>query len=214
MRRSVTVVTPASADPVTLSEANAWLRLDDGADDVTVSMLISAATASVEEYLRRSLLTRTLRLTLDAEPSRFGSDFQPGTYDLPVGALYGDLPRAIDLPKGPVRAISSVTTYDTEDAASTFGSSNYSLDSAGSRLVLAYGSLWPTGLRPRAAVEINYTAGYGEAASSVPQPIRTAILIHLATLYEQRGQCDDAMSMPPGAKQLLNQYRIMGGPRG
>ena len=65
-------------------------------------------------------------------------------------------------------------------------------------------------MRPRAAVEIIYKAGYGDTGSNVPQPIKTAILIHVASMYEQRGQCDDAMDLPPGAKQLLNQYRIVG----
>jgi hypothetical protein len=36
-------------------------------------------------------------------------------------------------------------------------------------------------------------------------------MIHAASLYEQRGQSADAMSIPPGARQLYSQYRLIGG---
>ncbi len=207
-RRSITTVTAPATEPVTLTEAKAWARVDFTDDDAAFSSLITAARMAAEEYLRRTLITATLKLTLDL--SCEGNNWLgEGTYDLPVTALYGGLPSTVELPKGPVQSITSVVTYDLTDTASTFATSSYRADTAGERLVLTYGSLWPSNLRPVGAAAITYVAGYGNAAA-VPQPIKTGILIHVASMYEQRGQCEDAMDLPPGSKQLYNQYRIVG----
>jgi hypothetical protein len=209
-RRSLTLVTGPASEPVTLAEAKAWARIDDDADDSVVTHLITAARMAAEEYLRRSLLSQSYRLTIDLTGDALGNFLGDGVYDLPVTALYGGMPRVIELPKGPVQSITSVTTYDLSDTSSIFSSSNYHVDAPGERLVLNYGTIWPSNLRPIAACDILYVTGYGTAATSVPAPIRQGILIHIASLYEQRGQCEDAMDLPPGAKQLYNQYRIMG----
>jgi hypothetical protein len=195
---------------VTLAELKSWARIDDDSDDSTLSQLISAARQAAEEYLRRSLISQVWLLTLDLSGNDLARGLGDGIYDLPVTALYGDLPRRIDLPKGPPQSITSVVTYDLTNAASTYDPANYRLDRAGSRLILNFGAIWPAGVRPGAGCEITYVAGYGDQPSSVPQAIRTGILIHAASLYEQRGMCDDAMEIPPGAKKLYSPYRIMG----
>jgi uncharacterized phiE125 gp8 family phage protein len=79
--------------------------------------------------------------------------------------------------------------------------------------VLNFGCIWPTNLRPGGACEIVYVAGYGDT-TTVPQPLKTGILMHVASMYEQRGLSADAMALPPGVKQLYNPYRIMGDRRG
>lgn len=208
-RRSLTLVTAPTTEPVVLADAKAWARIDDTTDDTLVTQLITSARMAAEEYLRRALITQTYKLTLDLSCSFLGAAWSDGVYDLPVTALYGGLPRTIELPKGPIQSITAVTTYDLNDTATTYSSSNYHIDAAGERLVLNYGAIWPANLRPVAATEITYVAGYGDA-SAVPQPIKTGMMIHVASLYEQRGMCEDAMALPPGTAQLYNQYRIMG----
>ena len=208
-RRSLTVVTPPATEPVTLTEAKAWARIDGTDDDAILTGLVTAARMAAEEYLRRTLITTVRKLTLDLADSPFGNCYSEGTYDLPVTALYGGLPATVELPKGPAQSITSVVTYDLSDAASTYSANYYRIDAAGDRLVLNYGSVWPSNLRPVAACAITYAAGYG-TASAVPQPIKSGMLIHVASLYEQRGMCEDAMALPPGTTQLYNQYRIMG----
>ena len=212
MRSTLALVTPPATEPVTLAEAKAWARIDGMDDDTILASLIGAARGAAEEFLRRSLITQTWKLTLDMSCSR-GYDLPEGVYDLPVTALYGALPHTLGLPKGPVSAITSVTTYDLSNASSVFDPTNYRVDAAGARLILNSGAVWPGGLRPQGGTEIVYVAGYGTAAN-VPQPIKTGILIHVASLFEQRGNCEDAMDLPPGTKQLYNPYRIMGDRRG
>lgn len=208
MRRALTPVTPPVGEPVSLYEARAWARVSDDADDPLLAQLVTAARMAAEEYLRRSLLSQTWRLTLDLAYSGM-NDLPEGVYDLPVTALYGGLPQSFALPRGPVSAITSVTTYDLAGTGTVFAPANYRVDASGDRFILGYGALWPDSIRPQGGCEITYVAGYGNAAA-VPQPIKTGMMIHVATLFEQRGQCEDAMSLPPGTKQLYGQYRILG----
>ena len=81
-------------------------------DDTLVTQLITAARMAAEEYLRRALITQTYKLTLDLSCSSLGAAWSEGVYDLPVTELYGGMPRTIELPKGPIQSITSVTTYD------------------------------------------------------------------------------------------------------
>jgi len=209
-RQSLSLATPPAAEPVTLAELKSWARVDDDSDDSTLSQLISAARQAAEEYLRRSLISQTWLLTLDLAGNSLAGELGDGIYDLPVTALYGDLPRRIDLPKGPTQSIASVVTYDLTNASWTYDPANYRLDKPGSRLILNHGAIWPASIRPSAGCEITYVAGYGDSSGSMPQAVRTGILIHAASLYEQRGMCEDAMEIPPGAKKLYSPYRIMG----
>lgn len=207
LRQSLALITPPASEPITLSEAKAWARVDGADDDTAITALITAARQAAEQYLRRSLVTQTWKLSLDL--SSGGLDLPEGVYELPVTAIYGGLPRSVPLPKGPASSITSVVTYDLNNSATTFAASNYRLDSSGDRLLLNYGAIWPSNLRPECAVEITYAAGYGNA-SAIPNSIRQGILIHVASLYEQRGNCEDAMALPPGTAMLYAPYRIMG----
>ncbi len=205
--KSLALVTGPAAEPVTLDEAKSWLRIDGTDSDVQIAQLITAAVQASEQWLRRSIISQTWKLTLDLKAS--GLDLGEGVYDLPISALYCGLPESIPLPKGPVSSITSVTTYGLDNTSSTYSSANYRVDSSGERLVLNYGATWPSNLRAHSACEIQYVAGYGATSSQVPQPIKTGILIQTATLYEQRGVCGDPSGVAPGARQLLNPYRVI-----
>jgi len=210
MRQSYTLSAAPTTEPVTLAEAKSWAKIDADDDDSLVQQLITAARNSAEEYMRRSLITQTWKLTLDRTPNSLYNALGSGVFDMPLSALYDGISNCIELPRGPVQSVTSITTYDTTNTGTVFDSSNYFVDLAGWRVTLNSGCTWPTSVRLTAAVEVLYVTGYGASASSVPQPIKTGILIHIASMYEQRGQTDDAMDIPPGAKQLYNQFRVMG----
>jgi hypothetical protein len=205
VRSSLTLVTGPAAEPVILQEAKNWTKIDTTDDDALLASLITAATQSAEEFRRRSLISQTWKFTLDLPYCR-SFDLAEGVYDLPVSALYGELPQSVALPKGPLQSVSSVKTYDTSNNESTYSSSNYFVDAAGDRLVLNETAVWPSPLRDRAAVAINYVAGYGDTSSAIPMPIKTAILMHVKKMYDCRDWCE----MPEGCERLLRQYRKMG----
>lgn len=60
---------------------------------------------------------------------------------------------------------------------------------------------------PQQSMIIDYTAGYDDGdPDAVPTPIRHAILLLTAWLYEQRG--DVSSEMPAAATMLLQPYRL------
>lgn len=206
----LTLVTPPAADVVTLSEAKQFLRIDDGDADALIASLITTATVAAETYTKRAFITQTYRKTFDIPTSRFYENLPDGVFDLPISFIYGDIGREFNLDRMPIQSITSFTSYDTNNNSTVYAASNYYLDAAGARLVLNSSAVLPANMRKRAAIEIVYVCGYGDTSSAVPAPIKSAVLMHVASLYEQRGQCDDAMDLPAGAKMMLNQYRVMG----
>src|SRR4051812_18712350 len=102
-RRSLTLVTGPAADPVVLAEVKSQANIDGTDWDPLLASYVTAATKSAEEYLRRALITQTWKLTLDLSCSGLGDVLGEGTYDLPISALYGDLPRVIRLPRQPIQ---------------------------------------------------------------------------------------------------------------
>ena len=78
-------------------------------------------------------------------------------------------------------------------------------------MTLQQGATWPVALRSSAAIEIDYTAGYGVDATTVPAPIKRAIRQMAAYMYEHRGDgCEpkDALTAS-GAWAILNRYRVV-----
>src|SRR5690349_11140632 len=133
-RHSLTLTSGPSSEPLSQDDAKTWAKIDTTDDDMLVAALITAARMAAEEYLRRSLITQTWKLTLDLARTLLNNQLPDGVFDLPISVLYGGLPRDIELPKGPVQSITSVTTYALDNSSSVYDPSNYFLDTAGARL--------------------------------------------------------------------------------
>jgi len=202
---AITIITPPATEPVALAEAKAWAKIDVSDDDTLVTNLIAAAREAAELYMKRSIITQTRKLTADAGTSGFMDALPAGIYDLPVSVLTGSLPRSIELPYSPLQSVTSIVTYSTAGTATIFSSSAYYVDTASSRVTLNDGQLWPSDLRDRKSMEITFVAGYG-TASDVPMAIKTAIMIHVQSMYDARIVCD----MPKQCETLLQRYRIYG----
>lgn len=207
-RRHIEVTTAPTVEPVTLTEAKAWLKLDTSDDDSLITDLIKGARQAAEDFTRRAFITQTVTLTLDLQPSNLNNALGEGMYELPVSELYGTLPNSIELPRQPIQAINSVTTYALDNTSSVFANSNYIL--ANSRLSLNFGVIWPVGLRRTNACVISCKCGYGDTAASVPEAIKNGIKMHLLAMYDGRIATD----LPPTTQNLYRQYRVMDGLRG
>jgi len=187
----ITVTTPPVGYPVSLDELKAQLRVGDD-EDAFLTGIIAAATAYVEERLGRSLLTQTLTATF----ARF-----------PACRAHG-----VVLPRGPVQTVEEVAYYDTDGLDATISLFQVQKTFAGAVLLPAIGEYWPLVETDRAdAVTIEYTAGYGIAAD-VPMPIRQAIQIIAADLYERRTDIVVGASVArlEVADMLLSPYRVIG----
>lgn len=147
--------------------ADLQLKVDYTTDDALIDLQIKAARQHVERVTGLSLITQTRRIKLDCFPT-------------------GD---TICLPNGPVQANSVVVTYqDDNDATQTLASADYWVDihSRISRIVIK--NSWPsTKYRPN-AVDVEYDAGFGDAGTDVPGPLREACLSVLGWMYTNRDQ--------------------------
>ena len=192
--------------PVTLTEMKQFLRIDGDDENELLSTFLETAVTSAEQFLRRSLITQTWKLTLDRFPELANgryADFE-GMIERPVSYVLNQAGE-IYLPRGKANSVTSLVTYDDSNTTSTFSASNYTLNTATDRISLNSGQAWPGALRDRAAVEITYVAGYGLTSASVPQPIRTAIMMAAGKIYDERIDC----GLPENCQALLRQYRIV-----
>ncbi|HDR8932974.1 head-tail connector protein [Burkholderia vietnamiensis] len=211
-------------EPVTLEEAKLHLRVIDSSEDALISLLISAARVHAENVCRRVFVTQKWDLFLDAFPFYTYYGVIPGY--VPVDQLpaawmtmrnYAVRFRGskIDIPFPRLQSVDAVKYIDAFGNQQTMDPSLYVVDNISEPGVLtpATGTYWPDTLNTTNAVQISFTAGYGDA-SAVPAGIKSWILIRLATLYENReevailnrGQVHDL----PYVDQILDPYRIWG----
>jgi uncharacterized phiE125 gp8 family phage protein len=199
----LTLVTPPSAEPVTLPEARLQLRLyatgslENIAEDAYIAGLITAARDYVENVTGRALVTQTWDVFFDRWP-------------------WGD---AITLPKAPLQSVTSLTYYDTDRTAATLTEGTeftVDTDSAPGRIVLENGEIWPTTqLHPNNPIKIRFVAGYLDTSSppdtvaGVPANIKHAIKLLVTHWYGQRTPTGDVVaSIPWGVDALLAPYRM------
>jgi len=181
--RSLRRTSAPAIEPVTLSEAKAHCRVDTDADNALIQGYITTAREWVEDYIDRALVTQQLVMKLDAFPAE------------------------IELPRPPMIASGTATavtiTYVTGEAGgtATLSASEYRVDrdSTPGAIRTLYAGSWPSHLIDQNSVTVSWWAGYGDSAS-VPQRVKSAILMCVHELYEKRG--DGAM--PVAAMRLLD----------
>ncbi len=167
MLRTVSLVTPPAAEPITLEEARLHLRVTGTEEDSLITSLVTASRRAAEGKTNRALMLQTWRLSLDRFPY---PDNAP-----------------ILLPRPPFGSVTAFTYTDATGAGQTLTTGATTLVDRGvcAELVPAYGTVWPVAREHPGSVQITYTAGYASAAD-VPAEIKAWMKIHLATLYENR----------------------------
>jgi uncharacterized phiE125 gp8 family phage protein len=137
-------------------------------DDTLIQSFVQAATNELdgtEGWLGRALATQSWRLTLDA---------------FPVGA--------IRLPLPPLQTVDRIGYTAPDGTPTVLAPSAYRViksDTDPARVEPAFGSPWPAIRGQSAAVEIDYTCGFG-APTDVPELIRQHIRLRLGQFYENR----------------------------
>ena len=178
-----TCLVPPASEPVSLEEAKSWLRLDSGDEDAIVTALVASARAAVEAATSKLLVMQTWRLVLDEWPrvaTGFCSVAPPGSAMLTI-------------PLGPVASITAIRIYDASGTPQVVSPATYALRGAPDDRWIDFIAAPPSPSRTRAGIEIDIVAGFG-APADVPQPLRQAILMLVARLYENRG---DGMEPAP-----------------
>lgn len=202
------VSTEPDEEPVSLTTAKAFLKVDTTDDNALISLLIKAARQLCEEHTGRKFVTQTLTGTLDCFPQvRAGIEWWDGTRDGAITDFVGN--GRVMIPTGPVSAISEVRTIADDATATVFASASYYLgkqDSGSAWIALKDGYSWPTiERRDTGGIEVDFVAGYGDA-SLVPSALVLAVLNTLAALYENRGA---GGGIPASAMTLMASYRVV-----
>lgn len=201
-----------SVEPVTAAELRDLLRtnatdLPDGeAED-----FIAQAREEIEWMTGIAMITQSWRLSIDRWPTQrepWWDGVRQGSIMELHGAAYAS---DVLLPRYPLQSIDSVTVYDEDGTSSAVTvADTFDVDTARhpGRITLQRGATWPVALRANNAIEITYTAGWGDAASDVPAPLKRAVRSMAAYFYAHRGdECDaDEAIRKSGARSALRAF--------
>ena len=209
----VTIVTAESADAISVTEIKTQLRIasSDSTHDTILGVCRDAAIEIAKNYLQRSLINRTLKLSLDSIP--YEDDNLPDVEGITTGPYITYRKRSVTLPQSPLVSVTHVKTFDDDDTATTLATSKYYVDTASEsgRVVLRTGETWPDALRVANAIEVTYVAGYGSASTNVPDAIRQGALIMAAHLFENPDMVvkgEGVAVIPSLVKACWNPFRI------
>lgn len=161
----LTLLTAPAEEPLTLADAKAHLRVDVTDDDALITALITAAREQAEHRTGRALVTQQWQITLHGWPCH----------------------TVIQLPKPPLASVEEVSYLDSDGARQVIPDTDYQVitDTLLGQVLPAYGLSWPSYRDQPGSVQVNYTAGYGDAAD-VPQSIKAWMLLAIGAWYARR----------------------------
>lgn len=174
-------------EPVSLSQAKIFLKVDTGDDDELLNTLIIAARLMVEAASGRVLINQTWRLVLDEWP-----------YD-----------NMLRLPVAPVSAIAAARVFDAASNPQNVAAAVLALEPGNDPPLIRVNGAPPAIGRLSRGLEIDVVAGFGPAATDVPAPLRQAVLRLVARWYENRGDVvsRDTEALPQEIAALIRPFR-------
>lgn len=115
------ITTSPTHEPVSLEQAKRHLRVDDAESDALIRSYLRAARAWCEDYAGRAFCRQTITLKMSSFPA------------------------AIQIPRPPLVAVSSITYVDTAGTTQTVASTVYDVDTTSEpgKVLLAYDQDWP-----------------------------------------------------------------------
>lgn len=208
--KSKVTVGPAQ-EPVSLAELKASLKITHANEDNLLTQYIIDAREMVERFTSRKLITQTL--VGYAMPFSSNEEIITEGYRLGVEIYTNGCPSHIEFDWGPTQSVTSVETISSENAESTYASSNYYLDNYDEdimpRIVYNNTSVFPSSLRRKDAWKVTWIAGYGDNPVDVPADIRRAIIMLAGFLWGNRGACTDGKCVEGcGASHMLGKFRL------
>jgi uncharacterized phiE125 gp8 family phage protein len=176
------LITPPAAEPVSLAEVKADLRIDHTDDDARLERLITEARQSIDgprPWFVRSLMPQTWEVSLDAFPAS-----------------------EILLPTAPVQSITTVYYDDADGVQQEVPGADYYLDDAQEPpwAIPVSGGWTASPMSAANAVRVRFVSGYADA-DAVPGSIKAAIRLMVQHAYDG---ADNAKTVDA----LLAQYRL------
>lgn len=189
---SLVITTPPAIEPVSLTQAKAFLRVDGTAEDTLINSLISAARLHIETLTGLALIEQQWTFFLDRWPKA----------------------RVLYLPIRPLLSIETINITDTSGTLVLWSADNYDIDANARppRLLPAQGKNWlAPGSTPN-GIEIKFKAGFGAIAADVPANLHQAVKFLMSEWFEHRLPMPDRTTpgdIPPLVENLLRPYRIV-----
>lgn len=164
---------------VTMSEAQAYVRIETGEEEALLAGLIRTASGLCEAFINQVVIVRSFEC------------------DIPVSSRWERLPIT------PVRSITDVSAVDSSGGLTPLSSGTFSID------VDYAGEGWiRLGALPHVhRLRVGGTAGMADDENGVPEPIRQGVLRLIAHLFTDRD--GDGSEPPAAVTALWRPYRRM-----
>lgn len=171
------------AEPISMDDARAHLRVDGGADASLIQGNIVAAREWAEDYTGLILTRREITESIDRLSAQTRLRAWPVVADEPVALTF----RGRD---GEEQVISGATVRASTRPATLYP---------------APGAQWPAPSGIVGAIEAMFTAGFGDPAD-IPATVRQAMLVMLTAFYDGReGEGFDVAET--AAKRLCSRHK-------
>ncbi len=182
-------LTTPGAPPISLTEVKLYLKIAGSADDALITSLIASATEYGQKYTGREFTNNVWKMYLDQFHVRIQVNRNPiDTIDTISHLVLG------------VPTVIPPTDYYLKN------------ETASSEILLVEDKDWPTDTDNREhAIEVDFTTKPYKCI----ELIKNALLIHVAYLHSNRGDCVEAGittvydgAVKSGVTALYNQFRI------
>lgn len=175
------LITPPATEPVSVSTAKAFLRVDHSSEDTLITSLIKSAREDGERFSRRAFITQTWDLILD---------------EIECG-------KPLPIYRPPLQSVTSIKYVDS--AGQEHAWTDFVVDTSSEPGTVIFNSLPGDDLRESGAWIIRFVAGYGNSESNVPERIKNVILGLVAHWYENR----ETLGVPDGIRDAFLAERVV-----
>lgn len=160
----IRLITAPAVEPMTITEAKLYLKVDTTADDNLITELIKAVRIDVEKILGYKLINQTWDYFTD------------------------DFTDPIILPLQPVSSVTYIKYYDPNKVLTTLAATEYYLFTDTEPAVIEPVTSFPVEGDFPGAVNVRFVAGFGAAATNIPEIelIKRAMYLILGDAYENR----------------------------
>lgn len=164
---------------VSLSEAQAYVRIETGEEEAVLAGLIRTASALCETFINQIVIARAF------------------TIDLPASGAWERIPLS------PVQSIDTVEGVDASGSAVPLSADAYAVD------VDSNADGWVRSVQREGCTRVRVAGVAGMAAdeNGVPEPVRQGVLRLVAHLFQSRD--GDGGAMPASVTALWRPYRRM-----
>lgn len=187
-----TILIPPIEEPVTLTEAKSFLKVENATDDVLIQGLLDTAVEEGEKYTNRAFVTRTIT-------GSFAGFIVSNSEAWPF----------IQVRRAPLGTINSVKVL-INNVLTVVSTDDYQLKQSNGgfpRILFTEFFICDDVPYP---LQVEFTTGYGPAVS-VLKRIKTAIEQHVTFLYENRGDVvpEGKIGMPLVTRAMYSKVRIL-----